>query len=137
LVTGSRKYSNYPELCKGISIIIDDLARQGAKEITFLQGGAPGADTKAVEFINIVEKSVFKLTGVKIRYKTFTPDWKTHGKAAGPLRNKQMVDENPVHALVFLERGEPNIGTLGTVKMLIKAGIPFTPYGAVEMLDRM
>ena len=47
-----------------------------------------------------------------------------------------MIDEKPVHALVFLQRGEPNKGTLSTVERLKNAGISFTPYGAVELLDK-
>jgi len=136
LVAGSRKYSNYASVGRGIGIIINTLAEQGYKEITFMQGGCKGADEYAVEFINKTEKSIFKLTGVKVRYQTFMPDYNIYGSPqALHIRNQEMVNENPVHALVFLEPGEGNKGTLSVVKRLKAAGIPFTPYGATELLD--
>lgn len=137
LVTGSRNYSDYGSVGRAIVIIINELVELGYKEIIFMQGAASGADKHAVEFINKTEKSIFKLTGVKIRYESYPPDLGKHGSpAAYHIRNQEMVDQKPVHALVFLERGEPNKGTLSTVKRLREAGIPFTPYGAVELLDK-
>ncbi len=137
LVTGSRNYSDYGTIARAISIAIGDLNDQGYKEITFLQGGQKGADNMAVEFINKVEKSIFKLLGIKLRYKTFHPDYNKYGSPqALHIRNQEMVDEKPISALVFLESGEPNRGTLSTVRRLKAAGIPFMPYGAVELLDK-
>lgn len=101
-----------------------------------MQGGCKGADEFAVEFINKTEKSIFKLTGVKIRYETYLPDYNKYGSPqALHIRNQEMIDQEPHHALVFLQRGEPNRGTLSVVKRLIAAGIPFMPYGATELLD--
>lgn len=136
LIAGSRKYSDYGSVGRAIGIIINELAELGYKEITFMQGGCKGADEHAVEFINKTEKSIFKLTGIKIRYETFLPNYNKYGSPqALHIRNQQMIDEKPVHALVFLQRGEPNRGTLSVIKRLNDAGIPFTPYGAVELLD--
>lgn len=138
LVTGSRHYSEYGTVGKGISIIINDLVGLGYKEITFMQGAATGADTHAVEFINKTENSIFKRTGVKIKHESHPPNFAKHGSpAAYHIRNQEMVDQQPVHALVFLEHGEPNSGTVSTVERLIKAEIPFTAYGAVELLDKL
>jgi hypothetical protein len=136
LITGSRHYSDYNTVSRAISIIINDLALQGCREIVFMQGAARGADRHAVEFLNKTEKSIFRLTGVKIKHESYPPDLRKYGSpSAYHIRNQKMIDEKPVHALVFLERGEANGGTLSTVKRLKLAGIPFTPYGAVELLD--
>lgn len=138
LITGSRNYSEYGTVARGISIIIDVLAKRGYKEIIFMQGAARGADRHAVEFINKTEKSILKLTGVRIRCESYPPNLRKYGSpAAYHIRNQEMVDEKPVHALVFLEPGEPNKGTLATVNKLEKANIPFTPYGDVKLLDRV
>lgn len=138
LITGSRNYRSYATVGKAIGIAINDLGAQGFKEITFMQGGASGADEHAVEFINKVEKSIFRLTGIKIRYETYLPDFAKYGSpAAYHIRNQEMVDQHPVHALVFLEPGEENGGTLSTVRRLRTADIPYTAYGAVEMLDKL
>lgn len=138
LVTGSRVYSNYATVGKAISIIINDLVELGCKEIIFMQGAATGADRHAVEFINKTEKSIFKLTGAKIRHQSYPPELGKYGSPqAYHIRNQKMIDELPVCALVFLEPGESNNGTLSVVKRLRKAGIPFTPYGAIELLDKL
>lgn len=116
--------------------MVNELAIRDYKEITFMQGGCKGADEFAVEFINKTEKSIFRLTGVKIRYETYLPDYNKYGSPqALHIRNQEMIDQKPHHALVFLQRGEPNRGTLSVVKRLITAGIPFMPYGATELLD--
>lgn len=136
LVTGSRKYADYGSVGRAIGIVINDLASQGYKEIIFMQGGCKGADEHAVEFINKTENSIMKLTGIKIRYETYLPEYDKYGSPqALHIRNQKMVDENPVWALVFLQRGEPNRGTISVIKRLKAAGINFTPYGAVELLD--
>ena len=137
LVTGSRNYSDYGTVGRAIVIVINELAELGYKEIIFMQGAASGADKHAVEFINKTEKSIFKLTGVKVRHESYPPNLGKYGSpAAYHIRNKEMIDQKPVQALVFLQRDEPNRGTLSVVKRLRDAGIPFTPYGAVELLDR-
>lgn len=136
LVAGSRNYSNYGSVGKGIGIIINELANLGVKEITFMQGGCEGADEHAIEFINKTQKSVFQLTGVNIKHETYLPNYNKYGSpAALHIRNQEMINQKPVGALVFLEPGEPNKGTRSVVKRLEKAGIPFTPYGAVHLLD--
>lgn len=51
-------------------------------------------------------------------------DWKTHGKAAGPLRNQRMVDTHkPDHLLAFFQEGEANRGTRDCVRRAQAAGI--------------
>lgn len=136
LVTGSRDYKDYNAVARAITIIISELGTQGYTIITFMQGAARGADRHAVEFINKTEKSIFKMTGIKVKYESYPPDFTKYGSpAAYHKRNQAMVDQKPVHALVFLEPGEPNNGTLSTVERLKTAGIPFTAYGATELLD--
>lgn len=137
LVTGSRNYSDYGAVGRAIVIIVNELAELGYKEIIFMQGAASGADKYAVEFINKTEKSIFKLTGVKVRHESYPPNLGKYGSpAAYHIRNQEMIDQKPLRALVFLEHGELNKGTLSVVKRLRDAGIPFTPYGAVELLDK-
>lgn len=135
LVTGSRDYSDYPTVMRAVAIAIHDLAKAGASEITILHGNAPGADSMVVEFINKEDRTLAK-HGVRVTLKAFLADWNKHGSKAGPIRNKQMVDEKPDVVLAFLEPGQPNRGTLGTVKMAKAAGIKVVPYGATELLDR-
>lgn len=137
LVTGSKNYSDYGTVGRAIVITINELAELGYKEIIFMQGAASGADRHAVEFINKTEKSIFKFTGVKVRHESYPPNLGKYGSpAAYHIRNQEMIDQKPVHALVFLEHGEPNKGTLSVVRRLRDADIQFTPYGAIELLDK-
>lgn len=51
----------------------------------------------------------------------YKADWKTHGKAAGPIRNKAMIDgEAPWFCLAF----PGGKGTEDCIKQCKKAGIP-------------
>jgi len=127
LTTGSRKYADYGSVGRAISLLINKLAELGYKEITFMHGGCRGADSHVVEFINKTENSIFKLTGLKVRHEAYTPDIKKYGSPqAFHIRNQEMVDQAPVHALVFLQTEEANSGTLSTLKRLKAADIPFT-----------
>lgn len=51
---------------------------------TIFSGGAPGADT-------IVER--WTENQPDVNFVKFEADWKRHGKAAGPIRNRAMVDQ--------------------------------------------
>ncbi len=49
-------------------------------------------------------------------------DWKRFGRAAGPMRNKHMVDLGADLCLAFLRGDSP--GTTGTIGLARAAGIP-------------
>lgn len=75
-----------------------------------IEGGARGADFMAREFA--------KWAGIPS--KTFPADWDTHGKAAGHIRNKQMLDEGKPDLVVAFEGGK---GTANMVKQAQAAGV--------------
>lgn len=52
-------------------------------DVTIVSGGARGVDTAAV---NAAKK-------YGLQYKVWEADWRTHGKAAGFVRNYQIVDD--------------------------------------------
>ena len=56
----------------------------------------------------------------KVRVIPCPADWDTHGKAAGPLRNKQMLTYKPELVIAF-GRGR---GTDGMVRLAEAGGIP-------------
>lgn len=68
-------------------------------------GGAKGADRLAARWA--------KTNGISTR--TFHPDWDKHGKAAGPIRNGQMLDETRPEMVIAFEGGR------GTRDMLTRA----------------
>lgn len=68
------------------------------QEITeVISGGAEGVDSEAQHFASHMghDGTPFKL---------FSADWKKHGRAAGPIRNKQMAEYG--HALLLIWDGE-------------------------------
>lgn len=69
-------------------------------------GGAPGADTLAQYWAlhNNIEVTIERA------------DWQTYGKAAGPIRNKKMLEDHPdaVAVIAFLPGGP---GTRGMIEL--------------------
>lgn len=57
----------------------------------------------------------------KLELVTFPPDWKTHGKAAGPIRNKQMAEY--ADALLLIWDGESK-GSSNMKNEMIKLNKP-------------
>lgn len=75
-----------------------------------IEGGAPGADFMARKFAE----------WMKIPTRTFEADWDRHGRAAGPIRNKQMLDEGKPDLVVAFEGGK---GTANMVSQATRAGV--------------
>lgn len=81
------------------------------RPITLLiEGGGRGADYMTRKFA--------EWQGIPV--KTFPAEWDRHGKAAGPIRNKQMLDEGRPDLVVAFEGGR---GTANMVAQAKAAGI--------------
>jgi hypothetical protein len=84
----------------------------GAKEkseVTIIHGDAPGADMIAGKYANDM--------GFKVA--PYPADWKQYGGNAGPIRNTQMLDENPDVDAVFSFMSRA--GSTGTQDCITKA----------------
>lgn len=79
-------------------------------DVTLVCGGARGADQMAIAWHNI--------TGTPVE--VFPADWKKHGRAAGPIRNQQMLDAGADLVIAF----PGGRGTADMVQRARKAGIP-------------
>lgn len=75
-----------------------------------IEGGARGADFLARKF--------GEMQGIPV--KTFPADWDRHGKAAGPIRNKQMLDEGKPDVVLAFDGGR---GTANMVEQAKAAGV--------------
>ena len=84
--------------------------------VTLIHGDADGADRLSEQALTGYFRGGFEV-------KRFPADWNKHGKAAGPIRNKQMLDEGkPDMVIAFLA---PNSrGTKNMIEQAEKAGIP-------------
>lgn len=84
-------------------------------DIEIVSGGASGADSAAEDW------AVLNWT----KYSVFKADWGKHGKAAGPIRNQQMLDEGKPDLVIAFEGGK---GTAGMLLLAKRAGIPTVQY---------
>lgn len=107
-IVGSRNFDDHETVVRELDAVLDE---KGVTRPTIVSGGAPGVDTTA--------KRIAQSRGYP--YVEYPADWKKYGRAAGPIRNKQIVEESEF-VLAFVA---PNSkGTLVTIKMAGKAGIP-------------
>lgn len=79
-----------------------------------IQGGARGADTLAWD--------VAKEMGLATE--TYPAEWKEYGRAAGPIRNRLMLDQKPDLVIAFHDDIEHSRGTKDCVTEARKRGIP-------------
>lgn len=107
LVCGSRRYDNDAR--------IEEVLRQYAPvhagpRVALIHGNAAGADTRAGE--------IGYWLGFDVQ--PYQADWAKHGKAAGPIRNRQMLDTNPDLVIAFAG----GVGTKDCVNEAKRRGIP-------------
>lgn len=106
LVCGDRNWSDYN--------LIRDTLKGFNGDITIIEGEANGADKMAAE--------AARELGYKVE--SYLADWGKKGRAAGPIRNKQMLDEGkPTFLLAFHDNLKGSKGTKHMIKIALKADI--------------
>jgi len=110
LVCGGREYSDQAMLFGAL-----DVQAEQSRIYTIIQGGADGADRLARLWCH----------SRNVRCENFPADWKRHGRAAGPIRNQQMLDEGKP-TMVFAFAG--GRGTADMVRRAKAAGIPIAEF---------
>ena len=84
-------------------------------DLVIIEGEARGADSIAGEWA--------RDGGVDLM--PFPAKWDEFGKAAGPIRNQQMLDEGkPELVVAFHNNLEESKGTKDMVERAVKAGVP-------------
>lgn len=106
LVCGGRDFSDYDYL---ESVLNEVDSKTPILELA--QGGARGADSLAHKWA--VENGIYKIC-------TFIADWDTHGRAAGPIRNRQMLNEFQPDLVVAFPGG---FGTEHMIAIALEAGV--------------
>ncbi len=87
---------------------------------TVIHGAARGAD----EIAGIIAKQL----GLEVL--AFPADWEKHGKAAGPIRNTQMLREGRPHQVIAFTRDlSQSRGTANMVRQAKAAGVPVKVIG--------
>jgi len=109
LICGSRTMPAYH-----IRLMVEIIERLAEKPSCIIEGGATGADSNA--------RSAAKILGIPVS--TFVADWTKHGKAAGFIRNKQMIDDGkPDFVLAFYPESGVTSGTANMIKLAHEAGL--------------
>lgn len=103
IVCGGRDYSD-------ADAVEQVLLALNPHHVTIVHGAAPGADTLAGDLGHQLGFDI----------EPYPADWDKHGRAAGPIRNKQMLDSGADLVIAFP-------GGRGTTNMVLqaeKAGVP-------------
>jgi hypothetical protein len=121
LVTGSRNWRDVEAIRQALLDAVETLTAEPNKldDVTLVHGGARGADRLVAEVAREYGWTV----------EEHPADWERHGRAAGPLRNAEMVQAGADVCLAF-PRGVSR-GTRGCMAMAAKAGIPVVVYERV------
>lgn len=109
IVCGGRNYDDRSRVYRLLDGVLRS-AESGNKHITIIHGAASGADALAAEWA--VERNVDVVE--------YHADWKKHGRAAGPIRNRQMLTEHQPDAVIAFPGGT---GTAHMMKIARKAGV--------------
>jgi hypothetical protein len=120
LVCGGRDYTNWPFFSATLGRLLSDYyvynptvnAPYGnwCWDLVIISGKAPGADTMAEQWalLNYVSAEIYPA------------DWESHGKRAGYLRNKQMLEEGHPDLVIAFPGGK---GTAMMVRLAKDAGV--------------
>lgn len=107
LVCGGRDYNDQEKLYSELDKIVH--AQSGL--CTIISGCAKGADTLAIWYAR----------DSSLPCEEYPADWKQYGRAAGHIRNQQMLDEGQPDLVVAFPGGR---GTANMIERSKKAGVP-------------
>ena len=97
-VVGSRFFTEYDYVKSCLDGINDR-----NKITVIISGGARGADSLGERYA--------RENGIE--FVLFAADWNKHGKAAGPIRNKQLIEEGKPEMVVAFKPGKGTMNTIG------------------------
>jgi cysteine synthase len=100
LICGGREFEDYALMEKALRALI-----LHPEDAVVIQGAARGADTLAARWA--------QCNGVPCE--AYPANWELHGRAAGPIRNQQMLDEGKPDVVIAFP------GSAGTRDMVMKA----------------
>ena len=109
LVCGDRNWTDL----KAIQLRLNRLLDETEEFITVVEGEARGADT--------LGRQAAEELGIKVE--AYPADWQQYGRAAGPIRNQQMLDSGIDLVLAFHHNLDKSKGTADMVRRVRRAGI--------------
>ena len=96
------------------ALSIEDALRYLPLDTVIIHGGARGVDTLAGQ--------IAEIRGLEVN--VVPADWKKLGKAAGNIRNQQMLTRKPDLVLAFHRSIWTSKGTKHMIEIARKAGVP-------------
>lgn len=131
LICGSRDWKDE----HAIGSVLEGLytsAVQFFEDLTIIEGCSRGADWFAHHFFDGPCEGGHASDN-KVKHEHFPADWKTHGKAAGPFRNQQMLEEGkPDVVWAFKDRFDWHFVLFGKPG----AGFESSSHGTEDMVRR-
>ena len=106
LVTGDRNWTNYAFIHRRL--------RDLPPGSVVIEGEARGADRLA--------RRAAEAEGFEVR--PFPAAWDTHGRAAGPIRNREMLAQKPDLVIGFHDNIAASKGTADMLRIAESAGVP-------------
>lgn len=120
LITGGREYINNYTITEALMEVTNEILWDSPKKIILVHGACRGADMLA--------DKICRSFGVE-DIRSYPADWDKLGKAAGFIRNQEMLDkEKPDICLAFHSDISKSKGTLDMIKRANKAGIEVRLY---------
>ena len=113
LICGDRNWTNREAIRR-------ELSKLNPADDTIMHGAARGADS--------IAGSEAKAMGFTVR--SYPAQWDTHGRSAGPIRNRLMLSQGPQLVLAFHPDITTSKGTKDMVMIARKAGIETKVYNA-------
>lgn len=117
LVCGGRDFTNQEYVTKHLWQV--DTECSGISRI--IHGGCRGADWLAHQWISELALDDEELMDpMEVPVSVYKADWDKHGKAAGPIRNQQMLDEGKPNLVLAFAGGK---GTDDMCRRAREAGV--------------
>lgn len=116
IIAGPRDFNNQSFVFSALDMVFSKLTKnqregnnpleiKNLENIEIVEGGATGVDSLAKSYA--INKN--------IKYKEFPADWNKHGRAAGPIRNKQMAEYSDA-LIAFRYVDNPSRGTKNMIR---------------------
>ena len=107
-IVGSRSITSSEYVFSVLDFYLARLLEEN--EVVIVSGGAVGIDSLGAQWAELR----------KLKTEIYLPDWQTHGKKAGFLRNQQIIDNSDY--LIAITTGSN--GTADSIKRAVKKNIP-------------
>jgi hypothetical protein len=103
IIAGGRDYHNY-------DTVLEAIKESQFNITTVVSGGAAGVDAMGEKYAE----------DMNLRLNVYNADWATHGRAAGPIRNRKMSEN--ADALIAIWDGKSR-GTRNMIETATKRGL--------------